>query len=168
MRTRSESKFHLAVFVFGDLGGWVSPRFPYVTQVVESFSSDLLRALVSYSAEPHLESCQTSTREFFWKNNQRLNTWTFSAENLHRRCSNKLRMYLRLKVLLMWSVGGLQVYISCCRSEVVEARSNYKNFTCGDSTGSNRIEKTGLVYLLDLFGGIREEGWGDLMCVKPF
>ena len=68
----------------------------------------------------------------------------------------------------MWSVGGLQVYISCCRSEVVEARSNYKNFTCGDSTGSNRIEKTGLVYLLDLFGGIREEGWGDLMCVKPF
>ena len=164
MRTRGESKFHLAVFVFGDLGGWVSPRFPYVTQVVESFSSDLLRALVSYSAEPHLESCQTSTREFFWKNNQRLNTWTFSAENLHRRCSNKLRMYLRLKVLLMWSVGGLQVYGIYCRNEVVEARLEIPLVVI--RLGVTGLKKTGLVYVLDLFGAMGEEGWWDLVCVK--
>ena len=62
-------------------------------------------------------------------------------------------MGLRLKVLSIWVVGGLQVYGICSRrllySEVVEVRSNYKksylwgfrNPACGDSTGSNVIEK---------------------------
>ena len=58
-------------------------------------------------------------------------------------------MCLRLTVLLMLIVGGLQVYGTCCCSEVVEARSNdkksylwwFRNPACGDSTESNRIEK---------------------------
>ena len=75
----------------------------------------------------------------------------------------------------MWGVGVLQVFGICCPSEVVEDRSNYKNSTCGDLeiplavirlrvTG---LKKTGLVYLLDLFRGIGEEGWIDLVCFKP-
>ena len=38
-------------------GGRVSPRCPCVTPVVESFSSDLLRAIISYWLESHLDSC---------------------------------------------------------------------------------------------------------------
>ena len=53
----------------------------------------------------------------------------------------------------MWGVGRLQVHGIRSRrlvyKEVVQARSNYKksyfllfgNPVCGDSTGSNRIEK---------------------------
>ena len=85
-------------------------------------------------------------------------------------------MCLRLKVLLMWSVGELQVYeIFSHRlmySEVNEARSNYKktyfwsfrNFTCDDSTGTEPIKKNRLVNLLDLFGG-RERKGGVILCV---
>ena len=35
---------------------------------------------------------------------------------------------------------------------------------CGDSSGSNRIEKGKLVYLLDLFEGRWEKGQCDLVC----
>ena len=54
-----------------ELGGRESRRFPCVTLVIESFSSDLLRATISYWKELHLESCQTSTMELFWKYGQR-------------------------------------------------------------------------------------------------
>ena len=40
-----------------ELGGRGSPRFPSVTPVAEGFSSDLLQAVISYWADPHLESC---------------------------------------------------------------------------------------------------------------
>ena len=43
-----------------ELGGRSSPRFPCVTPVEESFSSDLLWAIISYWVGLHLESCQTS------------------------------------------------------------------------------------------------------------
>ena len=33
--------------------------------------------------------------------------------------------------------------------------------------GAIGLKKIGLVYLLDLFGGIGEEGWCDLVCVNP-
>ena len=37
---------------------------------------------------------------------------------------------------------------------------------CGDSTGSTRLKKIRLVYLLDLFEGRREKGQCDLVCVE--
>ena len=52
-----------------ELGGWMSRRFPCVTPVIESFSSDLLQAR-SYWTESLLESCQISTMELFRKNSQ--------------------------------------------------------------------------------------------------
>ena len=55
----------------GELGGRGSPRFPCVTLVVESFSSDLPRAIVSYWAESHLESCEAFTKELFRENSKR-------------------------------------------------------------------------------------------------
>ena len=47
-------------------------RFPCLTLVVESFSSDLLRAIKNYWAEAYLEHCRTSTMELFCENSQRL------------------------------------------------------------------------------------------------
>ena len=38
------------------------------------------------------------------------------------------------------------------------------NPACGDSTGSNRIEKGKVVYLLDLFEGRWKKGQCDLVC----
>ena len=37
---------------------------------------------------------------------------------------------------------------------------------CGDSTGSTRLKKIRLVYLLDLFEGRRKKGQCDLVCVE--
>ena len=89
-----------------------------------SFSSDLLRAVISYWAESHLESFQTPAMEHSWENN----TWTISTKKLHRRCSTGLRLCLRLKVQPMWDESRLQVYEICNRrlvySKIVEARSN--------------------------------------------
>ena len=55
----------------GKLGGRMSPRFPCVTPIRESFISNLLRAIISYWTESHLESYQTFTMELFCKKNQR-------------------------------------------------------------------------------------------------
>ena len=41
------------------------------------------------------------------------------------------------------------------------------NPVCGNSTGSNQIEKENVAYLLDLFGGTREKRQCDLMCGVP-
>ena len=60
----------------------MSPRFPCVTPVIESFSIDFLRVIIIYWAEPYLESCQTSTMELSWENNQSLyNMLTISAKS---------------------------------------------------------------------------------------
>ena len=64
----------------------------------------------------------------------------------------------------MWSMGELQVYEIYCRSQVVEALSNYRNFNCGDleislvviRLGVTGLKKTGLVNHLDLFEGMGE------------
>ena len=67
-------KLNVLVFVYfksRELRGWVSPRFPCVTPVMESFSLDLLQAIKSYWTESHLESCQTSAMELFCENSQR-------------------------------------------------------------------------------------------------
>ena len=74
-------------------------------------------------------------------------------------------MWIRLKVMQICGVGGLQVHGIGSRrlvyNELVEVRSIYKkpyfwsfeNPACGDSTGSNRIEKGKVMYLLVLFEG---------------
>ena len=54
-----------------ELGGRVSPTFFCVTPMMESFSSDLLRVIISYWTKSHLESCQTFTMELFGENSQR-------------------------------------------------------------------------------------------------
>ena len=70
-RTQGETKISSCYFV-RELGGRGEgvPRLPCVTQVVESFSSDLFRAIISYLAESYLESCQPSTMELSLENNQ--------------------------------------------------------------------------------------------------
>ena len=49
----------------------MSPRFPCVTPVIESLSSDLLRATIRYWTNPNLESCQTFTMELYCENGHR-------------------------------------------------------------------------------------------------
>ena len=60
----ASSRFYL--FVFG-----VNQRFACATTVVESFSSNLFRAIISYWTESYLDFCQTSTMEFFHENSLR-------------------------------------------------------------------------------------------------
>ena len=48
-----------------ELGGRVSPRFPCVTSVMESFSSVLLQAIIIYWEESHLESCKISAMDIW-------------------------------------------------------------------------------------------------------
>ena len=76
-------------------------------------------------------------------------------------------------------MGGLQVHgIRSCwlvYKEVVEVRSNYEksyfwwfgNPACGDSAGSNQIEKDKVVYLLDLLEGMGKKEPCDLVCGGP-
>ena len=65
MKTLGESKISSCYFCIWrrsrELVGRVSPRFPFVTLVVESFSSDHLRTMIRYWAESHLRFYQTST-----------------------------------------------------------------------------------------------------------
>ena len=135
-----------------ELGGRGSSRFPCVTSVLESFSSDIFWAITSYRAESHLESCQISTMELSCENNPRLEQVDYFCKKLHRRCSTGPWMCFWLKVSSMQGMSGLQVYWICSSrplySEVVEARSNskksyfwwFRNRACGDSIGSNFIE----------------------------
>ena len=73
VRTRCESK--VSSFSFWcwskELGGRMSPKFPCLTAVVESFSSDLLWVITNYWAVSYLKSCQTSVMKLFYENNQR-------------------------------------------------------------------------------------------------
>ena len=73
MRTHGEFKISSCYFCVWcksrEVGGWGSPICPYVVQVVEGFSSDLLGAITIFWVESHLESCQTSTMELSWENN---------------------------------------------------------------------------------------------------
>ena len=93
MRTRGQFKISSCCFWWksGELWGRGSPRFPCLTPVVESFSSDLLWTIISYWAESHLESCQTSTMELFQENSR----WPqhvdyFRKKRPHRRFSQRL------------------------------------------------------------------------------
>ena len=45
-------------------------KIPLCNPSDRNFSSDLLRAIMNYWTESHLESCQASTMELFCKNSQ--------------------------------------------------------------------------------------------------
>ena len=76
-----------------------------------------------------------------------------TCRKLHHRLPTGFQVRIWLEVLWMWDVGGLQVHgIRSHRlvyKEIVDVRPNYKkpyfwwfgNPACGDSTGSDRIEK---------------------------
>ena len=76
MRTQGQSKISSCYFCVWcksrELEGRGSLKFPCVIPNLESFSSDLLGAIISYWEESHLDSGQTSTMERFCKNSQRL------------------------------------------------------------------------------------------------
>ena len=73
------------------------PRFPCVTPVMESFTSDLLQIIISYWTKSHLQSCQIFMMELFCKNSQWSKDLDNSHKKLHRICSSRFQMRLRLK-----------------------------------------------------------------------
>ena len=82
--------FYLAVF--GVLGGRGCLKFPRLIPVLESFSSELLRAIISYWAEPHLKSCQTSTMELFHENSQCPQHFDyFCQKRRYCKCSQRIQ-----------------------------------------------------------------------------
>ena len=76
MKMQGQSKISSCYFCVWcksrELEGRGSLKFPCVIPNLESVSSDLLRAIISYWEESHLDSGQTSTMERFCKNSQRL------------------------------------------------------------------------------------------------
>ena len=182
MKTRGEPEISSCCFCVWcksrELEGNGSLRFPCNTEVVKSLYSDLLRAKITYLVESRLESCQTSTMELSYENKKRLWLLDDFHKKLHHRGFTGLWMCLLLKVLSLWS--RLQVYGICSYkevySEVVKAQSNYKksylwwfrNLTCGDSNGSNRLEIDRVGVLSGPFHGNqgREVVW-FIVCETP-
>ena len=56
----------------GEGGGGVGSKIPLCSPSGGKLLLRPLRAVISYWIESHLESCQTSTSELFWENNQQL------------------------------------------------------------------------------------------------
>ena len=78
-----------------ELGSRVGRRFPCVNPVMENFSLDLLRAIISYWTESHLELCQLPR----WSSSTNIaqKSWTISTKKLHRRCSTRFQIRLQLE-----------------------------------------------------------------------
>ena len=70
-------------------------RFPCVNPVMENFSLDLLRAIISYWTESHLELCQLPRRSSSANTAQK--SWTISKQKLHRRCSTRFQIRFQLE-----------------------------------------------------------------------
>ena len=121
MRTPGESIISSCCFCVWcksrELGDRGSRRIPCVTPAVESFFSDLLRTIISYWVELHLESYETFTMELYCKNNQRLkHVDYFRKEKLHRSFSTALRMWgfkikfhkiIRFRIITKFTVNRL-------------------------------------------------------------
>ena len=164
MRTWGQSKISSYCFCVwcesGELRGRGSPRFPCVTPMVESFSSDRVAFGIS----------SNMTMELHCKTANDLNTLTVFVKKLYHRLPTGFQMRIWPEVLWMWGVGELKVHGIRSRrlvsKEVVEARSNYKksyvwwfgNPVYGDSTGSNLIEEDQGPVSTRLVWGKREEG----------
>ena len=98
IKTQGQSKISFFGFVWcklRELGGRVSPRFPCVIPVMESFPSDLLPA-ISYWTKSHPESCKTARRSSAKIINS-LKKSTISARKLHWRCLTGCKMRLWLE-----------------------------------------------------------------------
>ena len=98
IKTQGQSKISFFGFVWcklRELGGRVSPRFPCVIPVMESFPSDLLPA-ISYWTKSHPESCKTARRSSAKIINS-LKKSTISARKLHCRCLTGCKMRLWLE-----------------------------------------------------------------------
>ena len=91
----------------------------------------------------------------------------------------KLSMCLRLKVLSIWGVSGLQVYgvyvADWCTVKQLRLDQSMTNLICRDleiplvviPMGVTGLKKTGLVCLLNFFGERGEDiGWCDFTCVN--
>ena len=113
-----------------ELEGRMSLRFLCVTPVMESFSSDLLQAIISYWTGSHLESYQTSMMQLFCENSQRLKMSTFSAKNSTTDVRLDSKSASDWKDTVNVGVGRLQVHGICScrlvRRELVETRSSCK------------------------------------------
>ena len=155
-----------------ELGGRKSSRLPCVTPVVKISSGRVTFRIPSkINNEAPLRKQSTEHVDCSRKKD--------AAKKLHRRPPTRFQIWIPLEVLLICREGRLQVHgIGRCRpvyKEVVEVRSNYKkssfwwfgNPACGDSTGSNWIEKNKIVYLLDLFVRMGEKGHCYLVCRAP-
>ena len=167
MRTQGQSKISSCCvcvwFESRELGGRGSPRFPCVTPVVESFPSDLLRAIVSYWVESHLESCQ--------------------AYHVFPQKSSTADVRLDSICASNWSCFKCEVRVDCkcmeflvaslCRVKQLRLGQTIRNLTCGDleivlvviGLGVVGLKKTRFVYLPDLFGGRGRRRGGVISCV---
>ena len=130
-----------------------------MTQVVESFSSDLLQAIISYLAESHLEYCQTSTMELFCKR--------ALACSLFLQKSSTADVWLDFKCAFDWMCCKCEVSVDCKCMEFVAACCCTGKKLRSDQTTSllevirlevTRLKKTRFVYLLDLLGGRGRRG----------
>ena len=87
-----------------ELRGIVSPTFPCVIMLMESFSSARW-ATISYWIKWHLKSCQTSTMELFSKNSQRPKNVDYFCKMLYRGCSTWFQIHLRLERCCKYGVS---------------------------------------------------------------
>ena len=93
-------RFHLLVLCLVYIKGirrQGESKISCLTPVMESFSSDLLRAIISYWTRSHLESVRHPRWNSSAKIANGLKMSTISAKKLHRRCSTGFQMHLRLK-----------------------------------------------------------------------
>ena len=115
-----------------ELGSRGGPIFSCITPGMESFSSFLLQAIISYWTESNLESYQTSMMEFFCENNG-FNTLTVSAKKLHRMCSAGIWIWSsKIKFYKIISFGIISK-ITVNRRKIVRL---YRNSTA-DTTRAN-------------------------------
>ena len=78
----------------------MSLGFPCLTPLVESFSTDLLRVIKNYWAEPYLEPHETSTMKLFCKNSQNL-------KDTHKENtpSNKAEAFTKSMNMYIWEIS---------------------------------------------------------------
>lgn len=135
-------------------------KIPLCNHTGGSFSSDLLRAILSYWAE-YQEFCQASAVELFCS----LKTLTISARKHHHRCLTGFQLALQLEKYCKY---GMQVdsksmefvIAAWCRGKQLGLDRTIRDHPCGDleilhvviRLGVTRLKKTAFVCLLTLLG----------------
>ena len=90
----------------------MSPRFPSVTPVMESFFSDHLQTKISYWTESHLESCQTSMMELFYENSQRVSPKFHCVTPVMERFFSALLQ----AIIRYWT----ELHLESCQTYIIE------------------------------------------------